>query len=88
MSDRPEDQAGWYSYPAEVTECVAKGDFMRAIDMLIARHDAIPDALLEAASAKLTREGTGGAIYKVERYMGRVRISVRVPKKARQLPLF
>ena len=63
-------------WPARAIEAVNKGDYLGAIDALVAAHAAVPDGLLDAASAMLTSQSASGQIYKVERYLGRVRVHI------------
>jgi len=56
-----------------VRNLLSAGEYVKAIDHLVWEGQRVPDALLEAASAMLQKSAPSGTIYKVERYLNRVR---------------
>jgi len=64
-----------------VRELVAAGEYVKAIDYLVAAGQRVPDALLQTASAMLQKGAPSGTICKVERYLNRVRYIVQTRPK-------
>jgi len=60
----------------DVSEAVAVGNFDRAIDLLVLRHQVPPDDLLDAAGAMASRKLSTGWVAIYQRYHNRVRVIV------------
>lgn len=63
-------------WPVAVRQAVDEGDYLGALDQLSKLGAVFPADLLNAASAKMTREGNSAYIYVVSQYKGRIRVAV------------
>lgn len=74
MNEAIENVLLHYSFPPAAESAIREGKFNVAIDVLVARHDYIPDSLLALADAEQQKTAPEGYRVRHERYQGHIRV--------------